>query len=146
MTSQAKARDIGQRMYTRHGCQRRAWTVQLGGVGNHLCIARIIQRIFLQRCRQHAHAKWFSQYQAVAHTRIGIALDPRRVHQAHDHQTVNGLDRINGVATRNRDACIAAHALTTLQNLANGLQAQHIDGHAHQRQRHDGGTAHGIHV
>ena len=36
--------------------------------------------------------------------RIGVALDAARVHQAQHHQAVDGLDRIDAVAARHRDA------------------------------------------
>ena len=36
--------------------------------------------------------------------------------------------------------------LATIQNFANRLWGQHIDGHAHQSQSHDGCATHGIHI
>ena len=50
------------------------------------------------------------------------------------------------MAPGNRNARRAANRSATFQNLANGLGGQHIDGHAHQRQRHDGRAPHGVDV
>ena len=132
-----------------HAVQRRqlrAGGVELGGDANHLGVARRVEFFFFQRRRQDAHAQRFAQNQAVAHARIGIALDALGVHQTQGDQTINGLHRVDGVAPGNRNARRAANRSATFQNLANGLGGQHIDGHAHQRQRHDGRAAHGVDV
>jgi hypothetical protein len=68
------------------------------------------------------------------------------MHQAQRHQAVDRLHRIDRVAAGDRDARLAAHRGAAFQDLADGLQRQHVDRHAHQRQRHDGRAAHGVDV
>ena len=50
------------------------------------------------------------------------------------------------MAAGNRDAGSAANRGATLQDAADGRSRQHIDRHAHQRQRQDRPAAHGVHV
>ena len=68
------------------------------------------------------------------------------MNQAHDHQPINGLDRVDGVATGDGNARRCTGRTTAIQNAANGLRAQDTHRHAHQRQRHDRPAAHGIDI
>eukprot|EP01137_Pigoraptor_chileana_P023878 Opistho-2@7252 len=146
VAGQAEAGDVGERVHAFNGGQVRSRGVELRGVGDHLRIALGRQRVLLQRGREHAHADRLAQDQAVAHLGVGVALDALGVHQAQRDQAVDGLDRVDGVAARDRDAGGAAHVLPAFEDLADGLGGQHVDGHAHERQRHDGRAAHGVHV
>ena len=146
MACQAKTSHIGHRMHPIDGRQHRAGGVQLRGHRQHLGIALGGELLFFKQRRQHAHANGFAQNQTVAHLGIGIALDPRRVHQTQSHQAVNGLHRIDGVAPGHHNACGFAHRVAAFQNAPDHLGAEHIDGHAHQGQGHDGRAPHGIHI
>ena len=44
------------------------------------------------------------------------------------------------------NTCCLTHTLPAFQNTAYGVSAEHIDGHADQRQRKDGRAAHGVHI
>ena len=57
-----------------------------------------------------------------------------------------GSSDLDGVPACYGDARRLANRSAASQNLANGLQRQHVDGHAHQCQRQDGRAAHGIHI
>jgi hypothetical protein len=94
----------------------------------------------------HAHTQRLAEHQQVAGLRIGIALDALRVHQTQRHQAVDGLHRIDGVATGDRDAGAAAHHGAALQDLADGGDGQHVDRYAHPRQRQDRPAAHRIDI
>ena len=50
------------------------------------------------------------------------------------------------MTTRNRNARRAANAGAAFENFADGLQRQHVDWHAHQRQRQNRLAAHGVHI
>ena len=146
MPGQSETGHIGQGV---HAVQRRQLgprRIELGGHRKHAGVAGFVQLFLFERSRQNAHAQRLAQNQPVAHAGIGIALDALGVHQPQSDQPVNGLHRIDGVATGNRDAGRLAHGRTPSQDLADGFQREHIDGHAHQRQRHDGRAAHGVHV
>ena len=146
MTGQAKASDIGHGMYAVYRCQLRAGRVQARRCGDHLRIALRRQLFFFQSGRQHTHAQRFAQHQHVTCLRRRIAFDAAWVRQAQHHQTVNRFHRIDAVAACDRNACGLTHALSTGQYLANGVCAQHTDGHADQRQSKNRRTSHGVHI
>ena len=146
MAGQAEAGDIRQRMHAVQRGQIGAGGVELRGAGDHLRVAVGAERVLFERGRHHAHPQWLAQHQQVAHPGIGVALNPFRVHQAHRHQPVDRFDRVDGVAAGNRNARLAADRGATLQDLSDRCQRQHVDRHAHQRQRHDRPAAHGVHV
>ena len=146
MTGQAKTCHIGQGMHARVFGQGNAWAVELCGQADHVLVARNAQRFFFERGRQNAHAQRLAQHQHIAHLGAVVALDLGGVNQAHHHQAVNRLHRVNGVSASNRNACGVTHILAALQDAPDGVNRQHVDRHAHQAQRHDGGAAHGIHI
>ena len=146
MTRQAKTGHIGDGVHTVQRGQIGAGCVELGSHRNHAGVALGAEFFLLERRRQDAHPQRLAQDQPVAYAGIGIALDALGVHQAQGHQAIDGLHRIDGVAAGNGDARRLADRGTASQDLANGLGGEHVDGHAHQGQRHDGGAAHGVHI
>ena len=73
-------------------------------------------------------------------------FDSIGMNQTHHHQTINRLYTINGVTARNRNTCLLTNRLTALQYFCNDVGTQNIDGHPHNRQGHDGCTAHCINI
>ena len=146
MARQAEAGDISQRMHARQCGQLRAGRVELGGGGDHLRIAGIAELALFQCRGHHAHTQRLAQHQHVAWLCVGVALDVLGMHQPQRHQAVDGLDRIDGVATGNRDAGRAAYRRAAFEDAPDGLRRQHVDRHANQRQRKDRSAAHRIHI
>ena len=105
-----------------------------------------IERAFLQRRRIDAHAQRLAQHQHVTGTAIGIAVHALGVDQAQRHQAIDGLQQVDGMTTRDRDARRAADLGAARQHLADHLGRQLGNGHADQGQRHDRAPAHGVHV
>jgi len=62
------------------------------------------------------------------------------------HQTINGLDRIDRVATCDGNAGTGTDIVPAFQDLTDRFLGQDIDGHAHQGQRKNGRRAHGINI
>ena len=126
--------------------QVRPRTVQQGGRGDHLVDARLVQRALLDRGGIDADAQALCQDQRVAHLRIGVPAQLRRVHQPDDCKTVDRLGRVDGMAARDRDARLGADGAAAFEDLADGFHRQLVDGHPQDRQRHDRPPAHGIDV
>jgi hypothetical protein len=80
---------------------------------------------------------------------LRISTSPARasaLHQAEDHQAVDRLDGIDGVAAGDGDAGFGADALAAADDVTDGFQRQLVDRHAHQGQGHDRRATHGINV
>src|SRR5574343_19318 len=146
MAGQGEAGHVGERMHAWQGRQRRAGGVQTGGGVDHLRVAFGGQCVLLQGGRQHAHAQRLAQHQHVTGLGACIALDAPGVDQAQGDQAVDGLDRVDGVTARDRDAGGLADAGAAFEDAADGGSGQHVDRHADQGQRHDGRAAHGVHI
>ena len=129
-----------------YGGQILARCVQLGGAGDHGCVAFSIQRIFFECRREYAYTQWFAEYELISRTRICIALEFVGMHQTHHHQPIDGFDRINRVTASDGDACSSTHRFATGQYLAYDLDRQFVDRHTDQCQCHDGCATHGIHI
>ena len=146
MSGQTKTRHVGDRVHAGQLGQQRAGRVQLGGVGDHFAVARIVEFELLERSRINAHAQRLAQHQHVAGLGFGVAAHAVGVDQTHGDQTVDGLDRIDGVAARNRNAGCAAHVLPAAHDGTDHVERQLVDRHGDQRQRHDRLAAHGIDI
>lgn len=68
------------------------------------------------------------------------------VDQTDGDQAVNGLDGIDGVSTRDRDAGFGAQGFAAIENTTDRIDGQSVDRHADYRQREQGCAAHGVHV
>ena len=68
------------------------------------------------------------------------------IDQTNRHQAVNRLDRIDGVATGHRNPCRPTDRSAAFKHFADGVQWQHINRHANQRQRKERRAAHGVNV
>ena len=133
-------------MYTGKIGQGNARFIQFSSACYHRRVASGVQSIFFQCRRQHTHAQRLTKDKYIANLCIRVAFDFGGMHQAHHHQSVNWLYRIDRVSTRDRDSRFGANRFTTLDNLADGLDRQLVDGHPHQCQSHNRRTAHCIDI
>ena len=68
------------------------------------------------------------------------------MHDTQRHQAVDRLGRIDGMPAGDGNPRRSAHRFAAHQDVVDDLRGQLADGHAHNRQRHDGLRAHGIDI
>src|ERR1019366_10173374 len=146
VTRESETGDVGDGVYGRHVGQLDARRVEPRRRVDQAAIAGRVERVLLQRGREHANTDRLAEYEHVAGLGIGVAPDLLRMHEAHDDEAVNGLDRIDRVAAGDRNARFAAHRFATADHLPDLLDRELVDRHRDQREGHDRLAAHRIDV
>ena len=146
MSRKAEADDLGERMYVGHFGERLARRVELGRPLQHLGVPRLRKLSFLQRRRQDAYPQRLAEDQRIARFRGAVALHLVGMHEAEDDQAVDGLQRVDRVAARDRDARRGAHRLAAGEDLPDHRERQLLERHADDGERQDRPAAHGIDV
>ena len=120
--------------------------VQKRGRGDHLVDAGLVQRVLLDRRRIMPDPQSLGQDQRIAHPRVRIAAQLRRIDQPDHGQPVDRLDRVDGMAAGDRDPRLGADRLPALQDQADRFGRQPVHRHPKDRQRHDRPPAHRVDV
>ena len=98
-------------------------------------------------CRAYeSRPEWLRENQRVARAAAGIAHDLVWVDLPDHAKTVDGLGVLDGVAAGNGDARLRRFLNTAEQNGRHHLKRQLVLREAADRQRHQGGCAHGVDV
>ena len=102
--------------------------------------------IFLQSGRHHTHSQGFAQNQTVTGFGLRIFFQILWVHETQSHQSINGLNAVDGVPSGQDHASVLAHRLAPAQNVSNGLCIQGVHWHGHNGQGQNGLSSHGVDV
>jgi len=108
MSKQTEASDVGQRVHAFHGPKRRAGSVEPGRGGEHRFVPARGQQLLFQRRAVNANAEWLAENQRVTGKCASIAFEVLGVDETDGDQAVNGLDGIDGVTARDRNAGFGA--------------------------------------
>src|ERR1019366_849564 len=86
VTRESETGDVGDGVYGRHVGQLDARRVEPRRRVDQAAIAGRVERVLLQRGREHANTDRLAEYEHVAGLRIGVAPDLLRMHEAHDDE------------------------------------------------------------
>ena len=146
MPGQTETGDIGHGVHAGQLRELQSGRVELRGHGQHLPIAFGGQLSLLQRRGKNAHAQGLAENQGVTRLRTAVALDLVRMHDAQGHQTIDGFQRVDGMAARDRNARRRAHGLAAGQNALDDIDRQFIERHADHGEREYRLRAHGVDI
>ncbi len=99
------------------------------------------------QCRAvNADAERLAEHESIARLRARVALEVLRIDEPDDDESVDRFDGIDRVAARDGNAGARAHGFAAVEDAADRLDRQFVDGHPDERQREERRTAHRVHV
>ena len=146
MSEKTETRHIRERMDPCHVGERQARRIELRRGFDELCIRLVAQFALLERGAHDADAERLAEDQHVARFRAAVALHPGGMNEAERHEPVDRLQRVDGVATRDRYAGRIANRASTGNDALDHFGGDLADRHAEKPEREKWPRPHRIDV
>ncbi len=146
MADEAESRDVGQRVHRGHRAERDARRVEPRRAREHGGVMRRRKLSALDRRAVHADAERLAENERVAFSRAGVALEMPGVDNPDGNEAIDRLHRVDRVASGDGNAGARAYRFAAVEDAADGVDRQLVDGHADERQREERRAAHCVDV
>ena len=146
MAEQAEAGDIGDRMHIGVPRELRADLVQRRHGADHLGVHVALDEVLLDGRRIHADTERLGQDHRIARLCRIVAPDVFFATCTDHSETVDWLGAIDRMAAGDGNAGLRADRAPAIEDLADHVGGNLVDGHAENGERHDRSSAHRIDV